>query len=222
MVVKDRSIIPDLSKRIFPSIRVLIFISLHEVSWRFWGSLQVITRTSYHSVSNFFLWHESSDWLWLFILFLSVFDGLILELLKVECIRIGSDLSLWPDEMSLVLFELRNIRVKLDVIWVPWIDLINVVEFILLIQKLWVLSHFPGRTQVLLELLEVVFVVVLIFFNLVKTLRDVMGVDLVVKLFVVFLETNQEHMFLHFKIMLHSGGALLRDEFFNLVLDTNR
>ena len=184
--------------------------------------MQVITRTSYHSVSNLFLWHESCDWLCLFIFFLSVFDGLILELLKVERIRIGSDLSLWPDEMSLVLFELRNIRVKLDVIWVPWIDLINVVEFILLIQKLWVLSHFPGRAQVLLELLEVVFVVVLIFFNLVKTLRDVMGVDLVVELFVVFLKTNQEHMFLHFKIMLHSGGTLLRDKFFNLVLDTNR
>lgn len=222
MIVKNRTILSDLSKRIFPSIRVLIFISLHEVGWRFWGSLQVITRTSYHSVSNLFLWHESCDWLCLFILFLSVFDGLILELLEVERIRIGSDLSLWPDEMSLVLFELRNIRVKLDVIWVPWINLINVVEFILLIQKLWVLSHFPGRAQVLLELLEVVFVVVLIFFNLVETLRDVMGVDLVVKLFVVFLKTNQEHMFLHFKIMLHSGGTLLRDKFFNLVLDTNR
>ena len=60
--------------------------------------------------------------------------GLVLELLKVEFISVArSDLSLWSNEVPLVLLELRNIAVKLYLLRVSRINLVQIVELVLLI-----------------------------------------------------------------------------------------
>jgi hypothetical protein len=61
-------------------------------------------------------------------------NSLVLELLKVEFISVArSDLSLWSYEVPLVLLELRNIAVKLNLLRVSRINLVQIVEFVLLI-----------------------------------------------------------------------------------------
>ena len=61
-------------------------------------------------------------------------NSLVLELLKVEFISVArSDLSLWSNEVPLVLLELRNIAVKLNLLGVSRINLVQIVEFVLLI-----------------------------------------------------------------------------------------
>ena len=105
---------------------------------------------------------------------------------------------------------------------VQWIDLIDIIEFIFLIQKFRILSHSPRRTQILLQLLEIVLPGIIILLNLFKPLRDIISVNLVMQLLVVLLETSHKHMFLQFKIMLHSGGALLSYELFDGALDSVR
>jgi len=61
-------------------------------------------------------------------------NSLVLELLKVEFISVArSDFSLWSNEVPLVLLELRNIAVKLNLLRVSRINLVQIVEFVLLI-----------------------------------------------------------------------------------------
>ena len=61
-------------------------------------------------------------------------NSLVLELLKVEFISVArSDLSLWSNEVPLVLLELRNIAVKLNLLRVSRINFVQIVEFVLLI-----------------------------------------------------------------------------------------
>ena len=105
---------------------------------------------------------------------------------------------------------------------VQWIDLIEIIEFILLIQEFRVLSHPPRRTQILLQLLKIILACVIILLNLLKPLRYIMSVNLVMQLLIILLETRHEHVLLHFKIMLHSGGALLRNELLDGALDAVR
>jgi hypothetical protein len=89
---------------------------------------------------------ECSDWLWLLQLFLRFVCSLVLEMLEVEFISVSrSNFTLWSDKVSFVLLELRHVAVKLDLLWVSRINLVQIIELVLLVQKFWILPHFPRR-----------------------------------------------------------------------------
>ena len=77
---------------------------------------------------------ECSDWLWLLQLFLRFVCSLVLEMLEVEFISVSrSNFTLWSDKVSFVLLELRDVAVKLDLLWVSRINLVQIIELVLLI-----------------------------------------------------------------------------------------
>ena len=115
LVVDDRPILPDFCKCVFPSVRVLLLVLCHEIGWRLWGSLQVVIGASIDWLlfcSDLLFWNESSDWLWLLFLVVSgVINRLIFELLEVVSVRVCVNLSLWSNEVLLVLRKLRHVTV---------------------------------------------------------------------------------------------------------------
>lgn len=209
------------SKRIFLWVSQFTLVFLHKINWCFGGSLEIVFLTCHlcFSFSRLLLIQKCCDRFVLNFLLIwvgsviSVNLGLVHELVEVVSIWVRGDLCSWFDVVLGILLELWDIAIKLGLI-----SGFIFVKLILFFKSLWVLSHLFTWTNVVLEFIQIVVVQIFTLLNLLKSLTNVMNINLVVDSLKILLETSQEHVLFVIEILLNSHSALLCDKLFYVLL----
>ena len=208
---------------IFLWIRQLGLVLCNDINWSFQTFLKIVTLSDNLNIAfNRLLFiQKCGDWLLLYDVILWVGSIICIifslghELIKVISIWVSINLSSWFDIMSFILPKVWDISIKLSLI--PWLILI---ELILLIQLFWVHCHLFAGANLIREILKVVLVPVFVLLNFLKSLADVISINLIVELFEINLETSHKHLLLVIEVFLHTNSGLFGDIFFNFVLYT--